>query len=162
MRLFVAIWPSDDVIDALRRLPRPDEPGGGVRWTTPEQWHVTLQFLGQIADDAVETIAGEWQAVAATHAPRTAHAGPATHCFGRSVLVVPVDGFDDVGRGNEGQPFTGHLTLARSRHRNLRPLAGEPFEASWRVDELTLVRSHTKPEGAVYEVIERWPLLMAD
>lgn len=154
MRLFVAVWPSDDVVDALRRVGRPAM--DGVRWTRSEQWHVTLQFLGEV-DDGTDAIAAEWQAVAAGHAPRTVHAGPATHCFGRSVLVVPVDGLDDVGRDSEGQPFTGHLTLARSRRRNLRPLAGEPFAASWRVDEITLVRSHTKPEGPVYEVIERWP-----
>jgi len=159
MRLFVAVWPSDDVAAALRRLPRPAT--DGVRWTTPEQWHVTLQFLGEIADDQVEAVAADWQGVAATHAPRTVHAGPATHCFGRSVLVVPVDGLDDVGHGHSpDEPFTGHLTLARSRsrHRNLRLLAGEPFAASWPVDEITLVRSHTRSSGAVYEVLARWSL----
>ena len=29
---------------------------------------------------------------------------------------------------------------------------------TWTVDELTLVASHLRPDGARYEVIERWPL----
>ncbi|MDQ1444823.1 MAG: hypothetical protein QOI20_1287, partial [Acidimicrobiaceae bacterium] len=43
-RLFVAVWPRPEVVDALARLPRPDVPG--LRWTGPDHWHVTLVFLG--------------------------------------------------------------------------------------------------------------------
>ena len=162
MRLFVAVWPSEDVVEALRRLPRPDAPAKGIRWTRPEQWHVTIRFLGDVADDEVGAIAAEWQARATRHAPRTVHAGPATSTFGRSVLIVPVRGVEDLlaldvgdDRGDGGE---GHLTLARSRTQDLRRLKGEPFDAQWLVDELTLVCSQTRADGAVYDVIERWPL----
>ncbi len=48
MRLFVAVWPSAAVVDELRGLERPARPG--VRWTTADQWHVTLRFLGEMED----------------------------------------------------------------------------------------------------------------
>ena len=48
MRLFVAVWPPVDVVERLSELPRPAV--DGVRWTTPDQWHVTIRFLGEVAD----------------------------------------------------------------------------------------------------------------
>ena len=54
-RLFVAVWPPPEVLDVLAALPRTERPG--VRWTTRDQWHVTLRFLG-MADpaEAVEAV----------------------------------------------------------------------------------------------------------
>jgi 2'-5' RNA ligase len=54
VRLFVAVWPPNDVVDVLADLPRPDV--AGVRWTTQGQWHVTLRFLGQVAADDVDQV----------------------------------------------------------------------------------------------------------
>ena len=48
-RLFVAVWPSADVLDALERLPRP--PLAGARWTTRRQWHVTVRYFGVVDID---------------------------------------------------------------------------------------------------------------
>ena len=150
VRLFVAVWPPRDVVDALTTIPRPEL--AGVRWTTPAQWHVTVRFLGEVPAADVEATVATWQAVAAGLARRTVRAGPATACFGRSVLLAPVQGLEDV-------VDAGHLTLARGKGRtDLRRIAGEPFDATWTVDELTLVRSDTKSSGAVYDVIARWPL----
>ena len=50
-RLFVAAWPPDDVVAELRALPRKDQ--RGVRFVPPENWHVTLRFLGAADPDAV-------------------------------------------------------------------------------------------------------------
>ena len=46
MRLFVAAWPPPEVVASLAALPRPDV--AGLRWTRPDQWHVTLRFLGHV------------------------------------------------------------------------------------------------------------------
>ena len=98
-------------------MPRPQRPG--VRWTTRDQWHVTLRFLGQTdptqALEAVRRIDGECCEVAL---------GPRPGRLGRSALVLPVTGLTplarDVERATEmiGRPparrgFRGHLTLAR-------------------------------------------------
>ena len=46
-RLFVALWPAEDAIAELRALPRKDQLG--VRFVPPENWHVTLRFLGAVS-----------------------------------------------------------------------------------------------------------------
>jgi len=170
VRLFVAVWPPDDVVDVLADLPRPDV--AGVRWTTPGQWHVTLRFLGRVASDDVEQVTGTFGRIDVGSAgPVSAEMGPATACLGRGILQVPVQGLDelaratveataDVGQPPEDRPFHGHLTLARARGRkgDLRRLRGAPLAARWKVAELTLVASTPHREGSRYEVVASLPL----
>jgi 2'-5' RNA ligase len=165
VRLFVAVWPPDDILDDLARLPRPDRPG--VRWTTRDQWHVTLRFLGQI--DEIEGIKDALAAVGGLGV-QTASAGPVTTRLGSSIICLPVAGLERVaamvlqstagfGAPPPDRPFHGHLTLARGkRGARVGGLAGEAFEASWSVDQVTLVASRLHPGGARYEVVERFPL----
>ena len=159
MRLFVAVWPSEDVLASIAAFARPEV--AGLRWTTPDQWHVTLRFLGECeVDDATA-------ALSSMSAPATeAVMGPVTGRFGQRILQVPVAGLDevahaavdasrDVGQAPEDRPFKGHLTLARSRRgdSDLRPLAGTPLAGRWSVTEVTLVASQLHPHGARYETV---------
>src|SRR5690349_18446610 len=53
MRLFVAIALAPEVITALEQLTRSlRSADDGLRWTSPETWHITLQFLGEISDES--------------------------------------------------------------------------------------------------------------
>lgn len=159
------MWPPLDVVNAIRGIPRPEIEG--VRWTTEDQWHVTLRFFGECeVDDAVAAV----RAVSA--APATAVMGPATSRFGRRILHLPVAGLEDVakrvinktkrvGKPPEPRPFHGHLTLARARDRrgiDLRPYSDIPLAGEWPVDDVTLVASQPSPNGARYEIVERFPL----
>ena len=128
-RLFVAVWLPDDVLDLIAALPRPEV--DGLRWTTRDQWHVTMRFFGAVElDEAVEAL----RRLSAP--PTTAELGPEVGRFGRRILHVPVDGLERVaaavvdttaavGRPPEDRPFAGHITLARARDRrrgvDLRP-----------------------------------------
>jgi 2'-5' RNA ligase len=149
VRLFVAVWPSEEVRAALAAHPRPAVPG--VRWTTPDQWHVTLRFLGDID-----------RAAAPALPPATgtrATMGPATVRLGRRLLAVPVAGLDalaDAVDWPSERPFRGHVTLARAGRRASIPpsLAGVPLAGAWTVERVTLVRSELHPEGARYEIVE--------
>jgi RNA 2',3'-cyclic 3'-phosphodiesterase len=161
-RLFVAVWLPDDVLELIAALPRPEVEG--LRWTSRDQWHVTLRFFGSVElDEAVAALR------AVSEPATTASLGPETGRFGKRVLQVPVEGLDavatavvratkKVGKAPEPRPFKGHLTLARARNRrrgvDLRPLAGSPVSASWPVTEVCLVESRLHPKGANYEVVE--------
>jgi 2'-5' RNA ligase len=165
MRLFVAVWPSEEILDAIAALPRPEV--AGLRWTTRDQWHVTLRFLGSVEDlDAAVAAVRSIQAPACD-----VTVGPAVGRFGKRILHVPTHGLDevaaatlaataDVGEPPEDRAFKGHLTLARSRRgeTDLRPLKGTAITGAWQADQVTLVRSHLGGSGARYEVIERVPL----
>ena len=50
VRLFVAVWPPESVVEMLLGLDRPEGPE--LRWTTEPQWHVTLRFLGEVETPA--------------------------------------------------------------------------------------------------------------
>jgi 2'-5' RNA ligase len=156
-RLFVAVWPPDDVVAQLAALPRPELPG--VRWTTPDQWHVTLRFLGEAdPDDAADRLAR------AELASATAELGPRVSRLGSGVVTIPVAGLDRLAAAVDAafdEPpdhrFRGHLTLARVRRGRSPPgLLGEPFQARFPVDDVTLVVSTLSPHGARYDVIGRW------
>ncbi|MGH9182754.1 MAG: RNA 2',3'-cyclic phosphodiesterase [Acidimicrobiales bacterium] len=166
MRLFVAVWPPPGVVEVLAGLQRPHAPG--VRWTGPDQWHVTLRFLGPLEDAGTTEVAHRLARLAA--GPAEATLGPTTQRLGRSVLVIPVGGLDPLaaavagatsGLGQaEARPFWGHLTLARARGRGRRAevpasLAGAEVEGRWRVEEVALVRSHLRAHGARYEIVAK-------
>lgn len=163
MRLFVAVWPPAGVVEQLAALERPARPG--VRWTTSDHWHATLQFLGEVAD--VERPLRALELVRAR--PATAVAGPALERLGSSALCLPVAGLDELAAEVMGstaglvppdpRPFRGHLTLARGRRGvDLRPLASVPVTATWPADEFTLVASRFHPQGARYQVLARYPV----
>jgi RNA 2',3'-cyclic 3'-phosphodiesterase len=161
-RLFVAVTPPDDVLDALGQLPRVDEPG--VRWTRRDHWHVTLRFLGEAEVDHAAAALERLRASATT-----VELGPSVSRLGRNVICLPASGLDDVagavrqvtegvGEPPDPRPFSGHLTLARLKHRGACRLAGTPFSASFVADGVELVRSRLSDVGPTYSVELRVPL----
>jgi 2'-5' RNA ligase len=162
VRLFVAVWPPPEVLDKVAALHRPPLEHG--RWTTPDQWHVTLRFFGSV-EDARPVV----NALAGTELPAAvAELGPASRALSRSVLSIPVTGLDPLadavrdataalGKPPDPRPFRGHLTLARLRRGSAGALGGAAFSARFAVDEVTVVRSDLHPHGARYEVIESIP-----
>lgn len=159
-RLFVAAWPPAEVVEELEDIERP--PRDGVRWTTPDQWHVTLRFLGEVSPPVAMAALEELTASEAT-----ADVGPALGRFGRGYLALPVRGLHDlaaavvsatstVGDPPDNRSFRGHLTLARLRPRaNVGGLAGVPFSARFRVTEVALVHSELHPDGSRYHPLDR-------
>ena len=152
MRLFVAVWPPADVVEQIAALPRPEV--AGLRWARPDQWHVTLRFLGAVAGGDLAAVVA---ALGAVHidGPVGATAGPTVGRFGRRILHLPVDGLGglaaavvaatrDIGEPPDDRPFRGHLTLARATGRgtDLRPMTGATVAGEWEVVEMALVESH--------------------
>jgi 2'-5' RNA ligase len=161
-RLFVAVWPPDELLDALSDLERPRDQG--VRWLPTENLHVTLRFLGDAdVGEVTDALArATWRAT-------TAAAGPAIDTLADHSLVLPVDGVDELaetatratrglGTAGERRRFHGHLTVARlaRRARPARAL-GMAFAARFEVDEVALVSSTLTPDGAHYETLATWP-----
>jgi 2'-5' RNA ligase len=166
VRLFIAVWPPPEVMRAIAALDRPALPG--LRWTTQDQWHVTLRFLGAVDDGAAERLVSTLPGGPAADAAL----GSATARLGRAVLVVPVRGLDDLAAEvlaattpvvpvTETRPFHGHLTLARARRGSSLPssLVGVPLAGTWRVGRVSLVRSELRPDGARYTEVAGRDLL---
>jgi 2'-5' RNA ligase len=166
-RLFVAVWPPEEVLDRVAGLDRPTV--AGLRWTTRDQWHVTLRFLGE---SEVAPVLAALAGVAPAE-PVAARLGPAVDRFGQRILHVPVRGLDQLaaavvaatahlGHPPDDRPFHGHVTLARvgkAARVDLRRLAGAPVEGAWDADSFCLVESRLSPAGARYEVIEQFSVV---
>ena len=177
MRLFVALWPPPDAVSELLavvdeiRTEAPD-----LRWTAPEQWHLTLAFLGEVADERRPELEERLARAASRHAPLTLRFAGGGR-FGSRVLFTRVDGDREpltrlaasVGAAArrsripvDDRPYRPHVTLARSRgDDDLRPLAarlGTFAGADWEATGVDLVESRLGTGPARYVSIVAWPL----
>ena len=162
-RLFVALWPPDDVVAHLEELHRKDQVG--ARFLPPENWHVTLRFVGDADPNDVAAALD-----AARFEPTEVRLGPAVDVGGERTLFVPATGAEalaaevvrvtrDLGTERIRPRFLGHVTIARLKKRANMPRAlGELVEASWRPDAVALVESTLRPDGARYETLTTWPV----
>jgi 2'-5' RNA ligase len=174
--MFVAVWPDDSTRERLSGL----DLGRieGLRLVKPEQWHITLRFLGEVDAGLVPALVGALRA-AAGKLPGSIHcgAGPRTAWLGGDrVLQIPVSGLDEAAgivrdatlpvvpdRGRGEPRFIGHLTVARSKRRRLAAperasLAGIHFASSFEIGSFDLVGSQLSRGGSRYMTLERVPL----
>ena len=160
-RLFVAVWPPDELVETLSGLPRKNRPG--IKWVEPENWHVTLRFLGDADPDEVSAALDEVEL-----APMTARYGPAIDVLFDRVIAVPVAGLDglaaavaaataNLGTDPPRARFSGHLTVARLRpHARIPNVIGALVSAEHEVTRFELIESRLRPGGPEYEVLEVW------
>jgi 2'-5' RNA ligase len=165
MRMFAAVFPPDGALEDLDDFLAPRrEAGPALRWTVPDQWHVTLAFLPQVDDRHLDGLLERLEAAAGrrTTFPVTlAGAGAFPDPDRAKVLFCGVATAGEelerlaagaraatVAAGVEvqGGRFHPHVTLARS---------GRPVRATrwlrvldsyrgptWQAEALTLVASH--------------------
>jgi RNA 2',3'-cyclic 3'-phosphodiesterase len=177
MRLFIGIPLSPTVaaeLAALRR--RLERPGENLRWSAPESWHITLQFLGASSEPQYDCVLAGLGAIHATPVPvhleapgffqraGVFHVGvrttPELLALQRAVLAATAGcGFEP-----EDRPYSPHITLARNRGREdgirgLKPRLGPaPELPGFTATELLLYESHLGPQGSRYEVRAHFPL----
>ncbi|MPY98995.1 MAG: RNA 2',3'-cyclic phosphodiesterase [Actinophytocola sp.] len=171
MRLFAAIVPPPEVLDALDdELARfgvrsADSP---PRWSGRPLWHLTLAFYGD-ADLAERTRFVAEQA-RGRPALRLGLAGAGTFT---GVLWTGVEGdVEALGKlavalreSRDEKPFHPHLTLARWKRRSAQRPARRIAAAladfrspRWRADEVVLMSSVRDRHGPTYTVQHRAPL----
>jgi 2'-5' RNA ligase len=132
VRLFAAVDPPPGVIAELTGALPPREEA--LRYVPPEQWHLTLAFYGDVADEKVPALQDGLTRAASRSRPlrlRLAGAGTFPRQSGKArVLWGGVDGeVDELRRladrcagaarrariAMEARGFRPHLTLARAR-----------------------------------------------
>jgi 2'-5' RNA ligase len=126
----------------------------------PDQWHVTLAFMG---DGDAEAAAAALEGLCAE--PALAVVGPRVLRIGRRVVAVPVGGLGGLARavraclGAEAdRPFVGHITLGRLGQGGRCLLVGRPLAAVFDVTEVVLVASVTAPSGARHSRLATYSL----
>lgn len=179
MRLFVGMAVSEAVKDALERLTlRLRAKDDGLRWSTPDQWHVTLVFLGEVGDEAR---AGLVRELAGVRRPALTLRMDGLGVFQRvGILHAQVEVSPELlrlyeavaaavkraGLPVEDRPYRAHITLARSRNRDgrktmerlKRAAEQQRLHEHWDAREFLLYESQLSPRGSTYVVQERFAL----
>ena len=170
MRLFFALWPPARTVAALAAWAKEAQVLTGGRLTRPESIHLTLAFLGEVAQDRVEDAMRAARSVRARkHALPIERAKVWTHnhvgWVGPQRTPPALVHLTNSLRENllaegftiESRPFAAHVTLLRKAGRasRLPPLPA----VEWAVDEFTLVRSRLSQKGSSYEALARFGLL---
>jgi RNA 2',3'-cyclic 3'-phosphodiesterase len=185
MRMFAALVPPVRAVEHLAEFLGPrQEAEPGFRWTSQEQWHVTLAFMPAVAERHLDDLVERLARAARRRTPfglAIAGGGAFPNPGRAKVLYAALDSehheelrrlatgaraaATKAGAETQGGRFHPHVTLAR---------IGRPVEATrwlrildayrgptWTADTVTLIESHLG-EGPRkrprYEVVEELPL----
>ena len=183
-RLFVAIFPPADIVKSLQAVVAglgKGIPPRAIRWTRPEQIHLTLNFLGSIEAARVPEIESALRDACDRHRPhkvriaglgcfpnptrpRIIWAGLAGDLRPLENLKKSLDaGFLAGGCVCEDRPFHPHMTIGRAsplnpagRRQVAEALArerGRDF-GEWQMERVDLMQSMLSPQGAAYSALQ--------
>lgn len=181
LRVFFAIDLSDEAkkkieifINALKKKAR----SKAIRWTKPENLHITLQFLAAVNSDdlpklieIVRTeIAGKiknsyvklenLQLFPSPYRPRVIVLNLTPQADLVNLASAIGHGIQELHYPLDERPFKGHLTIGRIKHiegvkLNFLSDIDPPVFNKIKVNEVVLFRSDPQPEGSKYTVIEK-------
>ena len=141
------------------------------RLAPPENWHITLRFLGRVDQVTYERFLSALEVegcepfrvrlggIGAFPNPRRATViwvGVEEGDSGLAALnEITEEAAQRAGLEAEERPFHPHLTLSRVRPpADIRDLEGVTVDLGWRCDRVVVYRSHTGRGGARYEPLE--------
>jgi 2'-5' RNA ligase len=180
MRLFVAIALPPEIRRHLARMQELLRPMIPARWTKPDQFHLTLKFLGETADEKLPALLAALRTVRIEQ-PIPLQAVGVT-CFPPhgAIRIIAAAFKDESGNCRrlqgeierachgsgfplEGRPWTPHVTIARVRERlpvgaraagvkGVESLSEEEFWA----EEFFLIESRLDREGPRYTDLTRF------
>src|SRR3984957_4049695 len=176
MRLFVGIPLTAAVIEELSAISmRLQSHADGLRWSAPESWHITLQFLGntqqyecivsRLRELRLPTLPIRLEGLGFFERAGVFFAGvnliPALEALQQRVTAATgLCGFIP-----ETRPYHPHITLARSKGkggRGLRVLKSkihrDPKFSRFVADVFVLYESGPGPGGFRYEIRDRFSL----
>lgn len=176
-RTFVALLLPEDWMDYLSAVSRELSAGtSGFSWVKPENFHLTVRFLGDLGDSGVrrvcDTVAeavsplsaprarlGELGAFPNLERPRILWVGFAEGARELETAGKAVnDALRKAGFGPPDKPFRPHLTLARVREGargldRVREAKLPPRPPEGLLDRIVVMKSELHPSGSRYTAL---------
>ncbi|AHF98354.1 2'-5' RNA ligase [Halostagnicola larsenii XH-48] len=184
MRLFVSVDLPEDLAEPIADLQATLEDASGLKLVDPTQAHITLTFLGDVAEARVPALESELEAAVAD-----ADLDPFPARFGGLGVFPDLEYITVVWLGVETggeqlrqlheaieakttamgfeaaeHDFTPHVTLARMEHAGGKDLVQrvvsnrDPTVGETRVESVRLTESTLETDGPVYSTVRRIPL----
>jgi len=180
IRTFIAISVLEEIKKNIADLQRKLKGcGGHIKWVRTESIHLTLKFLGDVEESKIDTIADSLKkavrtqksfkiSVSGTGAfpnirqPRVLWVGIDE---GKEILTSLASEIDRVctalGFKPEKRKFSAHLTLGRVKFQKninttLNTMNAANFKGgSFRAEEIIIMKSELRPEGALYTPLHK-------
>ena len=169
-RLFFALWPDARLREQLAEWVRPIAAAVIGRPQRPDQWHVTLEFLGAVPASRVAAVLEAASTVRAPpfelvldtvehwRRPAVLSLTPRESPAELVALIAALRlGLEARGFEPERRAYRPHLTLARRVA--APPEFPAPHPLHWPANEFVLVESTTGRQGSIYEPLAAWPLV---
>jgi 2'-5' RNA ligase len=188
LRLFVAIPIPEPVRDEIIRVQRemqPLAPRGVARWTRPDQFHLTLRFLGGVPVAGLEKLKESVNAVCRSarplplraegigffpnpHSPRVVWVG----INDQTGLLVDLQkrietAVQPITADPGAENFAGHVTLGRLKNLkspdalklavHAQTMKDRTF-GEWMAQEIEIIRSELSPVGACHTLLAAFRL----
>ena len=191
MRLFIAVNISEENRSKIAQIQselkkniadvhpvRYDKLSNGVKWIEKENLHLTLKFLGEVADEQLVSIKEKIKEVSSSIKGFeidfcSLGVFPSETFYkilwvgiekGQAELKNLAQRLEDLLQGigfkKEKRPFSAHLTIGRFRKPKPCKLQGTNTEEKFSeaVEKVSLVKSTLTPKGPIYEIIEEFKL----
>ena len=184
-RLFIAVPLSIDLRRQFQNLIFDLRvKGADVKWVSESNFHITLKFLGDTQKSKIDEVSSILSKTILEHKSQRIHfqgigtfpsmKRPKIFWIGLSygyeylkeIASSIEDAFATIGFEREKHDFKSHVTIGRMR--TTTGIAGlmnyvesiKNFDGGdMNVKEIHLMRSELKREGAIYSVLEKFPLL---
>jgi 2'-5' RNA ligase len=193
-RIFIAINLPEDIkqklgdyqkkIEELFTPYRSEASGSGpINWTKQDNIHITLSFLGYIADEELIDVCKSVKETGSKHSSFSVNLfkicyGPLRLRSGQAPRMIWAigekseefaslkDDLDKALDNSEKRQFSPHITLGRIRkwewqriEPEERPSVDEEIDLSFPVDSIEVVESVLKKRGPEYTILESYNLL---
>jgi RNA 2',3'-cyclic 3'-phosphodiesterase len=187
MRLFAALEIPEAVRQNMVAIQKNfPSIGSKIRWVPPQNFHVTLKFIGSVPEQKLQPIIEALRRVRADKSVTLTFSGMGGSSAG--VCWVAIEGcpalealaagidrrLEPFGIPKENRPFHPHITIARFKDREILRKIGELTHenaisgdgrhlkcdfGSMTASEFHLMQSATLPTGPIYSKVQSFPFV---
>lgn len=142
-----------------------------IRWVKPENFHITLAFLGNVPKNKIPMLQTEFKDVISLYSPFSINLsgiGGFPSCNNPKILWIGIEKNTDLinlkkdidkklrklGFKFNKKPFFPHITIGRQKNMIFGKTINDlEFKASFLVKKINLVKSELTKSGAVYTIV---------
>lgn len=178
-RIFLGIpldLPARIAVHKAQEIMRKNFRHSKISWVAPENFHITLHFIGEVQEATVDALKKELARIqfpeafsltlgdigAFPHAkdPKTLYVSTNTHPFLFVLRKRLADVIANFGLRVDSKPYTPHITIGRvnSRAETLDTQHHFVEPVHFLVDHIELLESTLTPDGSIYSVLKTYAL----